>query len=241
VDWVLGFDTAAPGLGLALVAGLVNSLSPCCLAMTPAFLAHLAGVEVESATRRNRLTHAGLYVLGFSLVFIALGAGLGIAGLALQDHRQLLFRVGGTLVIAFGLVQLGVLRIPLLDRSFEVRIPADGHAGYARSVIVGATYSIAWTPCIGPVLGAIITGALVFGDVWWSVALLTSFAVGMAIPHIAAALAFERLSSLRRFLARHARTVEATSGVVMVGMGILIFTGALIEIFRYFQGFTVVV
>lgn len=241
MDWLLGFDTAAPGLGLALVAGLVNSLSPCCLAMTPAFLAHLAGVEVESSTRRNRLTHAGLYVLGFSLVFIALGAGLGIAGLALQDHRQVLFKVGGTIVIAFGLVQLGLVRIPLLNRSFEVRIVADGNAGYARSVIVGATYSIAWTPCIGPVLGAIITGALVFGDVWWSVALLTSFAVGMAIPHIAAAVAFEKLASVRRVLHRRARAVETASGAVMVAMGILIFTGALLEIFRYFQGFTVVV
>lgn len=240
MEWVFGFNTAAPGLGLALLAGLVNSLSPCCLAMTPAFLAHLAGVEVESSTRRKRFTHAGLYVLGFSLVFIVLGAGLGIAGVALQDHRQLLFRVGGTVVIAFGLVQLGVLRIPLLDRSFEVRIAADGQVGYARSMIVGATYSIAWTPCIGPVLGAIITGAVVFGDVWWSIALLSSFAVGMAIPHVAAVLAFERISGLRKFLARHTRAVETTSGVVMVAMGILIFTGALIEIFRYFQGFTVV-
>lgn len=240
MDWIFGFDTAAPGLGLALLAGLVNSLSPCCLAMTPAFLAHLAGVEVESSNRRKRLTHAALYVLGFSLVFIILGAGLGIAGLALQDYRSLLFKVGGTIVIVFGLVQIGVLRIPLLDRSFELRIPADGQAGYARSMIVGATYSIAWTPCIGPVLGAIITGALVFGDVWWSVALLASFAVGMAIPHVAAALAFERLSKLRNFLARHARVVEVTSGGVMVVMGILIFTGVLIEIFRYFQAFTVV-
>lgn len=239
MDWVFSLDTAAPGLGLALVAGLVNSLSPCCLAMTPAFLAHLAGVEVESATRRNRLTHAGLYVLGFSLVFVALGAGLGVAGLALQDHRQLLFKVGGTLVIAFGLIQLRVLRIPLLDRTFEVRIAPDGQAGYARSMVVGAAYSIAWTPCIGPVLGAIITGALVFGDILWSVALLTAFAVGMAIPHFGAALAFERLSPLRTFLARHAKAADATSGVVMVAMGILIFTGALIEIFRYFQGFTV--
>lgn len=240
MDWVLGFDLAAPGLMLAFVAGGVNTLSPCHLAMTPAFLAHLAGVEVEGGSRRRRLTHAGVYVLGFSLVFVLIGAGLSLAGYALTDIRWLLFRIGGTIVITFGLVQLGVVRIPALQRSFELRLGQNAAPGYARSFLVGATYSVAWTPCIGPVLGAILTGVLVFGDFWQGVALLSAFAMGMALPHLAAAVAFERFTALRQFLMRHAVAVERASGLVMVGMGVLIFTGALIDIFRYFQGFTMV-
>lgn len=240
MDWMLSFDRAAPGLTLAFVAGMVNSLSPCCLAMTPAFLAHLAGVEVEAHSRRARLTHAVLYVLGFSFVFVAIGAGLSLAGYALTDIRSELWKIGGTVVIAFGLVQMGVLRVPALQRSFELRLANGAAPGYTRSFLVGATYSVAWTPCIGPVLGAILTSVLVFGDFWQGVALLSAFAMGMALPHLGAALAFERLDRLRRFLTGHYVAVERVSGGVMVGMGILIFTGALIDIFRYFQGFTVV-
>ena len=240
MDWILGFDRAAPGLTLAFVAGGVNSLSPCCLAMTPAFLAHLAGVEVDSPSRRARLTHALVYILGFSLVFVAIGAGLSLAGYALADFRSILWKVGGSVVIVFGLVQMGIIRVPALQRSFEVRLRNDAAPGYMRSFLVGGTYSLAWTPCIGPVLGAILTSTLVFGDFWQGVGLLAAFAMGMAVPHFAAAIAFERLTTVRAFLQRHYLAVERISGTVMVGMGILIFTGALIDIFRYFQAFTVV-
>lgn len=240
MEWMLSFDRAAPGLLLAFVAGIVNSLSPCCLAMTPAFLAHLAGVEVENNSRRSRLTHASLYVLGFSLVFVAVGAGLSLAGWALTDSRSLLWKVGGTAVIAFGLMQAGVLRIPFFERSFEPQLPGSQVPGYTRSFLVGATYSVAWTPCIGPVLGAILTGVLVFGDVGQGVLLLVAFAAGLAIPHIGAAIAFERLEPARIFLQRHFLAVQRVSGAVMVGMGVLVFTGAMFQIFRYFQAFTFV-
>lgn len=240
MDWLLSLDRAAPGLLLAFVAGGVNSLSPCCLAMTPAFLAHLAGVEVEAPTRRQRLVHASLYIFGFSLVFIAIGAGLSLAGVALTDSRTTLWKVGGVLVITFGLMQMGLLSVPFLNRSFEFRVSERQSPGMARSLLVGATYSLAWTPCIGPVLGAILTGVLVFGEFWQGVGLLTAFAAGMAVPHFAAALAFERLTGLRAVLARHYVAVQRVSGTMMVGMGILIFTGALIEIFRYFQAVNVV-
>lgn len=240
MDWLVGLDTAAPGLLLAFVAGGVNSLSPCCLAMTPAFLAHLAGVQVEAVSRRARMTHATAYVVGFSLVFVVIGAGISLAGYALTDFRSELWKIGGTIVITFGLIQMGLVRIPFLQRSFELRTEAGGHVGYTRSFIVGATYSIAWTPCIGPVLGAILTTVLVFGDFWQGVGLLGAFALGMAVPHLGAALAFERLGGLRAFLGRHYLAVERVSGGMLVVMGILIFTGALMDIFTYFQAFTVV-
>lgn len=240
MDWLFGLDRAAPGLMLAFIAGGVNSLSPCCLAMTPAFLAHLAGVEVQNNERLTRLLHALVYVLGFSLVFVAIGAGLGVAGLALIDFRPLLWKVGGSLIIAFGLIQLGVVRLPALQRSLEIRGLAPMAPGYLRSFLVGSTYSLAWTPCIGPVLGAILTSTVVFGDVWQGVGLLTAFALGMAVPHLAAAIAFDRLAPVRGFLQGHFVAVERVSGTMMVVMGILIFTGTLIDIFRYFQSFTVV-
>ena len=240
MDWVLGFDRSAPGLTLAFVAGAANSLSPCCLAMTPAFVAHLAGVEAESAGRRTVFGHALVYVLGFSLVFVAIGAGISLAGLALADERPLLWKVGGAIVIAFGLWQIGVLRAPFLKRSFEAPRPVGMAAGYTRSFLVGATYSIAWTPCIGPVLGAILTSALVFGDIWQGMALLSAFALGMAIPHLGTAMALNRFTTLQRLVHRHAVAVGRSAGLVMIAMGVLIFTGTLIDIFRYFQAFNVV-
>lgn len=239
-DWLLSFDTAAPGLVLAFFAGGVNSLSPCCLAMTPAFLAHLAGVEAEATTQRQRFLHASLYIAGFSLVFIAIGAGVAVAGVALKDSRDTLWKAGGVIIITFGLVQAGLLRVPLLSRSFELGLRERHAPGLARSLLVGATYSLAWTPCIGPVLGAILTGVLVFGEFWQGVGLLAAFAAGMAVPHFAAVFAFDRLTGLRATLSRHYLAVQRVSGTVMVGMGVLIFTGALIEIFRYFQTVNVV-
>ncbi len=236
----LSFDRTAPGLLLAFLAGGVNSLSPCCLAMTPAFVAHLAGVEAEAATRRQVVGHALLYIVGFSMVFVAIGAGVGLAGVALADERPILWKVGGSVVIAFGLVQVGLLRVPLLQRSFIAPTPCRIATGYGRSLVVGATYSLAWTPCLGPVLGAILTSALVFGDFWQGVLLLSAFALGMAIPHLGTALAMNRITALQRFVRRHALAVERVSGSAMVVMGVLIFTGTLIEIFQYFQAFTLV-
>ena len=240
MDWLLSFDLAAPGLLLAFVAGMVNSLSPCCLAMTPAFLAHLAGVEVEAATGRSGLPRAALDVGGLSGVCVGIGAGLGVGGWAVTDSGDLLWKVGGSVVIVFGLMQAGVLRIPVFERSFEPSLGTSQAPGFARSFLVGATYSLAWTPCIGPVLGAILTGVLVFGDVGQGMLLLVAFAAGLAIPHLAAAVAFERLAGARSFLQRHFVAVQRISGTVMVGMGVLIFTGTLIEIFQYFQAFNVV-
>ena len=237
---LLGFDRSAPGLLLALIAGGVNSLSPCCLAMTPAFVAHLAGVEAEAATRRQVIAHALLYVVGFSLVFVAIGAGVSLAGVALDDQRPILWKVGGSVVIVFGMVQLGLLRLPWLQRSYAAPTPSGLAAGYGRSFVVGATYSLAWTPCIGPILGAILTSALVFGDFWQGVALLSAFALGMAIPHLGAALAINRVAAIRKFVHRHALAVDRAAGGAMVVMGVLIFTGTLIEIFRYFQAFNLV-
>lgn len=240
MDFILSFDLAAPGLLLALTAGLVNSLSPCCLALTPAFLAHLAGVDAGTPSRRKVFWHALVYVVGFSMVFVTIGVGVSLAGLALVDARPWLFKIGGSVVITFGLLQMGVFNVTWLQRSFEPAGPPARVRGYARSFLVGATYSVGWTPCIGPVLGAILTGALVFGDVWQGAMLLSAFALGMALPHFGAALAIERVRLLREGMQRHYLLVRRASGVVMVAMGVLIFTGALIEIFRYFQAVNVV-
>lgn len=240
MEILVSLDTAAPGLLLAFVAGVVNSLSPCCLALTPAYLAHLAGVEAESVTSRQRWLHLSAYIAGFSVVFIAIGAGFGLAGWALADSRETIWTVGGVVIIAFGMMQAGVLRVPLLNRTYELQLSTKSPAGPGRSLLIGATYSIAWSPCIGPVLGAILTGIVVFGDLWQGVALLAAFAAGMAIPHIGLALTVTRVAAVQQLLRRHYLAVQRVSGVVMVGMGVLIVTGALNQIFRYFQTVNVV-
>lgn len=239
---VFSFDPYNPGLMLAFAAGLVNTLSPCCLAMTPAFLAHATGAAAGpdgSVRGRAILGHTALYMAGFSAVFILIGISVALMGYLLVDIRPLLWKIGGALIIAMGLHQAGVVRIPLLLRTLEVRPSGALAASYGRSFVVGAVYSLGWTPCIGPVLGSILTFAAVSGDVWLSGALLVAYSLGMAVPHFAYALALDRTHIAVRWLQRRWATVELISGVTMVVMGILIFTGTLFRIFTYFQYFNV--
>lgn len=239
---VFSLDPYSPGLMLAFTAGLVNTLSPCCLAMAPAFLAHATGAAAGrdgSVRGRAVLGHTVLYMAGFSAVFILLGVSIALVGYVLVDIRPLLWKIGGALIIVMGLHQARIVRIPFLLRTLELQPSGALVASYGRSFVVGAVYSLGWTPCIGPVLGSVLTFAAVSGDVWLSAALLLAYSLGMAVPHFAYALALDRTRVVVRWLQRRWATVELVSGVSMVVMGVLIFTGTLFRIFSYFQYFNV--
>ena len=215
---------------LAVAAGLLSFLSPCVLPLVPPYLTYLAGATLDELsegarpeTRRRALLAALLFVLGFSTVFVMLGAGASVLGGALRRHVQLLSVVAGLGIMAMGLHFLGVLRIGLLYR--EARFRAGGSGGLMGAYAMGLAFAFGWTPCIGPVLGSILAVAgsgetLVRGAI-----LLGAYSAGLGLPFLAAALAIGPfLAFLKRFRA-HLGMVERPMGAALVLTGIGFLTG----------------
>lgn len=219
-------------IALAFVAGLLSFVTPCVLALLPVYLAFLgdtAAVTVEgrgaAAVRGAVLPNALLFVAGFTAIFVLLGTSVGLLGSALfrvQEVRQL----AGILVIGLGVVTTGVFG-PVLDR---VRIGLDPSllptARSARAVALGALVAVGWTPCIGPVLGAILTMGAASGSAPIAALLLVAYSAGLAVPFLAAALALPRLRPLLEALRRHHRAVQVIAGVLIIGIGVLIYLNA---------------
>ncbi len=215
-------------IGLAFLAGLASFLSPCVLPLVPAYISYLggraAGGESESPHRFVTLTHGLAFVLGFSLVFVLLGLTASAIGSLLQDLRLWLARIGGIVVIVFGLHMTGLLRITFLE--YDLRIhdnPSRKFGGYASSFLLGVFFSAGWSPCIGPVLGAILTLAVSGNSLALGAKLLTAYSLGLAIPFLIAALSIGGLSV---FLRRHGQVmhrVEVGMGVILVIVGVLLF------------------
>ena len=216
-----------PALVLAAFAGLASFLSPCMLPVIPAFLAQLAGtsLEVSDLERRDLLISAILFVTGFSAIFATLGVMLGavLADVA-AEVLAWLSRLAGTIVILLGLHLSGLLRLAILDRQYSVH-PGGLKPGHLASFLFGASFAVAWTPCVGPILGS--TLALATTRPGAAFPLLLAYAAGLGAPFLLVGL-FPALAF--SFLKRHQRTaarVHVAFGVVLIGMGILVFTNQL--------------
>lgn len=231
-------DPSEVTIGLALLAGLASFLSPCVLALVPAYVGYLGGVSIspEGVVARNRWTtfaHGLAFVLGFSLVFVLLGAAASLAGALLYDFRTWLARIGGLVVILFGLHTMGVIHIPFLDYDTRRQVAPDRRYGYLSSVMMGVFFSAGWAPCVGPVLGAVLTLALSSAALGQGVLMLTAYSIGLAIPFLLAALGVGRVAELMR---RHANTVRYASfvtGALMVVVGVMLLTGTLERLARF--------
>lgn len=225
-------------LGLAFVAGLASFLSPCVLALVPAYVGYLGGRSVtpDGAVVENRWTtfrHGLAFVLGFSVIFVLLGAAASALGAFLYDARQWLARIGGGVVILFGLHTLGIVRIPFLDMDTRRQVRPDPRWGYLSSALMGVFFSAGWSPCVGTVLGAVLTLALNSARVTQGAVLLTAYSAGLAIPFLLAALGIGRVTSLMRRHARLLRGISLATGVVMIILGILLLTGTLSRLARF--------
>lgn len=222
-------DIAQVTIGLAFLAGLASFLSPCVFSLIPAYIGYLGGRAVGGeATERNRFitfTHGLAFVLGFSLVFITLGVATSAFGRLLFDLRFLLAKVGGIVVIIFGLHMIGVFRIPFLEYDTRVQKMPDRRWGYLSSALMGVFFSAGWAPCVGPVLGAILTLALNGGSVSTGVSLLSAYSAGLAIPFLLAALGVGWVSLTLRKYGKVMHYVEIGMGVILVIIGILLFAG----------------
>lgn len=221
-------------LPVILFAGLISFLSPCVLPLVPPYLCYLAGTsvselakgaEVNPALRRRAVIAAAFFVLGFSTVFIALGAGASLIGALLRMYAHILAQVAGVAIIIMGLHFLGVFRIGLLMR--EARVEVESQAGIGGAFIMGLAFAFGWTPCIGPVLAGVLAVAGSESTVWRGAGLLAVYSAGLGIPFIAAAFA---MGPFLRFLSRfraHLGIVEKVMGVLLVITGILFLTGSI--------------
>lgn len=216
-------------LGLAFLAGLASFLSPCVFSLVPAYVGYLggraAGGDGGENSRWVTFSHGLAFVLGFSVVFVALGVGAALLGGALYDLRFILTKVGGIVVVVFGLHMIGVFRIPFLEYDTRVQELPDPKYGYLSSALMGVFFSAGWSPCVGPVLGAILTIVLNGGSLAMGAVMLTAYSAGLAIPFLLAALSIGWVGTTLRKYGKVMRYVEVAMGVILVVVGVLLFFG----------------
>lgn len=230
-------------IGLAFLAGLASFLSPCVFSLVPAYVSYLggravrqAGAQQEGGAGSNRWTtfsHGLAFVLGFSVVFVVLGVAVSAAGGILYDVRYYLAKVGGVVVVILGLHMMGVLRIPFLEYDLRVHDAPAGRWGYLSSALLGVFFSAGWSPCVGPVLGAILTLAINGGSMVLGAKLLSAYSAGLAVPFLAAALGIGWVTAILRKYGRVTHYVEIGLGAVLVIVGVMLFAGVFELIARY--------
>lgn len=222
-------------VGLAFLAGLLSFFSPCVLPLLPVYLSFISGVGVErlGGQRRRVLGASLLFVAGFTVVFVLMGAGAGGTGRLLIRYRQELRIVAGAFIALSGLVVAGVIRLPKPAMKITPR-----HAGAGGAFLTGAALAIGWTPCVGYVLGAILTLAASSQSVGSGSLLLFAYSVGLGAPFVLAALAFDWMSVRLSFVKRHYRGVQVTAGVLLVVFGVLLMLGVLESLSRWLPSFS---
>ncbi len=211
---------------VAFTAGLLSFLSPCVLPLVPSYVTFITGMGLDdvSRARRTALLHATLFVLGFSFIFIALGAGASAFGQLLREYRVWIARVGGVLMVLMGLWMLDVLRFGALQQERRVHL-SDKPIGYLGTVLVGIAFGAGWTPCLGPTLGAILLLAANETELTKGITLLAFYSAGLAVPFLLSALALERFLGFFQKFRHNIGRVNRIAGILLVIVGVLMFTG----------------
>ena len=213
----------------AFGAGLVSFLSPCVLPLVPGYLSAVSGVsptELDDAGWRRVLAPSLLFVASFSAIFIVLGLTATGLGSFFKDHDETLTKVSAALIVAMGVLFVASVFVPRLNREWHVD-PLLERAGRGGPLVAGAAFAIAWTPCIGPTLGAILSAAALSDSAGRGAFLLAVYSAGLAVPFLATAVAFSRMTTAFTVLKRHYRAIVAVGGVILIAMGVLIWTGEL--------------
>lgn len=220
-------------LAVAFSAGLLSFVAPCVLSLAPVYLASLCPTAeaLEPMAQRNRIPvflHSLSFVIGFSIFFTALGAVAGLTGFAINPSQALLNKISGSLLIAFGLFRLLAWKVPWL--SYEKRLipPVGNTVSYLRSFSIGATFSLGWTACVGPILGGILSLALNSATAWGGAYLLAIYSAGLGLPFLVIGFALDSSAALLERLRRYSRLFYLIGGVLLIAVGILVLTNRLV-------------
>ncbi|MBK6421387.1 MAG: cytochrome c biogenesis protein CcdA [Gemmatimonadetes bacterium] len=224
---------------VAFSAGILSFLSPCVLPLVPSYIGFLTGLSLDEMSSRRRVafTHALLFVLGFTLVFLLLGATASALGRTLAFHKVWLQRLGGVLIIVFGLVCLGVIKSNVLLQDKRVHLQ-DKPLGFLGSVLVGMAFAAGWTPCIGPILGGILGLASAADTFGRGMLLLGAYSAGLAVPFLLAAWAVDRFLAWFQKFRPYLPWVMRVSGLLLIVVGVLLITGQFTRLAGFLQGLT---
>jgi cytochrome c-type biogenesis protein len=219
-------------LPLAFLAGLLSFLSPCVLPLIPAYLSFLTGLTTAELGDEQRdlatvLVPALLFVLGFSIVFVGLGATASVLGQFLTDYRSVVEKVAGVVVVLFGVLMLGIIKVPWLYGEARADLSRARSFGRGAALVMGMAFAAGWTPCVGPILGSILALASSTGSAAQGALMLLAYSAGLGVPFILVALLFGRAKPLLSWLNRHSVTINRVAGVTLILVGVLIFSGRL--------------
>jgi cytochrome c-type biogenesis protein len=233
-------ESSSIGLYLAFSAGLLSFLSPCVLPLIPSYVTFITGLGLDDVqhARRAALLHGLLFVAGFSIIFVALGATATVLGRSIFAQRDWLSRIGGALIVLFGLYLLGVLNWGIFARERRLHL-ASKPVGYLGTLFVGIAFGAGWTPCIGPILGSILVYTSSSGaELPRGIALLSAYSLGLAIPFLLSAVLVERFLQFFQRMRRGMMWVTRGAGAVMVAIGILMMTNYMTILSSYLQALT---
>ena len=217
---------------VAFSAGLLSFLSPCVLPLVPVYLASLVGPEIfgdrVAGTRIPVFLHSLSFVVGFSLIFTTMGAIAGLTGFAISPSLALLNKISGSLLIAFGVFILAALKVPWLNYEKRLTPSLGSTTGYLRSFLIGATFSLAWIACVGPILAGILALALNSATVWRGAYLLAIYSLGLGLPFLIVGVAFDSIAPLLKRIHRYSKLIYIISGLLLIAVGVLVLTNNLI-------------
>jgi cytochrome c-type biogenesis protein len=230
---------------VAFAAGIFSFLSPCVLPLIPSYLSFVSGVSLDEMrgdqaptdVRSRVVLNSIAFIVGFSLVFVSLGASASFLGSLFLGYRNLIRILGGLFILAVGFYLIGLFKIAALERYLQFNLK-DKPAGYLGSVLVGITFAVAWTPCVGPILGAILALAGTSGEVSRGTLLLTTYAAGLALPFFLSALAIDSFFQFSQSFRRYIQTIHVMGGVLLVVVGILLLTDYMTFLNSYVLRFT---
>jgi cytochrome c-type biogenesis protein len=216
----------------AFLAGVISFLSPCVLPLIPGYLSFMTGLTASELSEDSRplgqiMGTAVLFVVGFSVVFVVLGASASVLGQFLTQYRDLIEKIAGLVVILFGVFMLGVVKIPWLYGEARMDLARSRRFGRGAALVMGMAFAAGWTPCVGPILGVILTLAASTGSVSHGALLLFAYSLGLGVPFLLVALLFGSAKPVLSWLTRHSVIINRVAGATLIVIGVLIFSGRL--------------